>query len=71
MFCICALSTLTLSILETTKGFLTKAILASVFRARNSCISSLLAISGIAHSCWKKKKKNALAVSLGARLGRL
>lgn len=35
------------------KGFLTNAILASVFRARNSCISSLFAISGTAHNCCK------------------
>lgn len=45
----------TLSILETTKGFLTKAILASVFRARNSCTSSLFAISGTAHNCCKER----------------
>lgn len=45
----------TLSILETTKGFLTNAILASVFRARNSCTSSLFAISGTAHNCCKER----------------
>lgn len=48
----------TLSILETMNGFLTKAIRASVFRARNSCTSSLLAISGMAQSCCKRHKKD-------------
>lgn len=41
----------TLSIRETMKGFFTKAILASVLSARNSCISSLAAISDVAQSC--------------------
>lgn len=44
-------SAVTLSIL----GFLTKAIRASVFSARNSCTSSLLAISGMAQSCCKRQ----------------
>lgn len=45
----------TLSILKTKKGFLTNAILASVFRARNSCTSSLFAISGMAHNCCEER----------------
>lgn len=48
-------SAVTLSILETMNGFLTKAIRASVFSARNSCTSSLLAISGTAQSCYKRQ----------------
>lgn len=36
---------------ETMNGFFTKAILASVLSARNSCISSLVAISDMAQSC--------------------
>lgn len=54
----------TLSMRDTIKGFLTKAILASVLRARNSCISSLLAISEMVQSCWNREQ-TAKIVTLG------
>lgn len=42
---------LTLSILDLTKGFLPKYVQASELRARNSCMSSLLDVSGMLLNC--------------------
>ena len=47
----------TLSILDLLAGFLPKYVQTFELMARNSCMSSLLAVSGMLLNCWGKKQQ--------------